>query len=92
MIQFEDSTKIDLIGKAASMTFYTEILTWEDIENKKYPIYEIAIPEWNPKNHFDDPYAFTEIDNHKEQNVNMTMIEKYENMSDKMATLLDNYQ
>ena len=60
-IQFKDSTKIDLICKAALMTFYTETLTWKDIEENKYPIYEIAIPEWNPKDHFDDPYAFTEI-------------------------------
>lgn len=91
-IQFEDNTKIDLICKAALMTINTGKLTWEDIKNKKYPIYEITIPDWNPKDHFDNPYAFTEIDNHKEQNVSMSMLENYENMSDKMPPLLENYQ
>ena len=65
----EDNIKIDLICKAALMAFNTETLTWEDIKNKKYPIYEIAILDWNPKDHFDDLYAFTEIDNYKHEYV-----------------------
>ena len=42
------------------MTFVTEKLVPEDLENNKYPIYDIAIPDWNPKIHFDAPFS---IDN-----------------------------
>ena len=90
-IQFKDSTKIDLICKAALMTFYTETLTWKDIEEKKYSIYEIVIPEWNPKDHFDDPYAFTEMEHQNEPNVNNTRLKNCGNIADKMPPLLDNY-
>ena len=55
-IQFPDKTKINLLCKAALMTFATETLELQDLENNKYPIYDIFIPDWNPKEYFDDPY------------------------------------
>ena len=39
------------------MTFETEELNIEDMENDKYLIFDIAILEWNPKSHCDDPFA-----------------------------------
>ena len=42
------------------MTFETEKLNLEDLENERYPIFDIAILGWNPKYHCDDPFA---IDN-----------------------------
>ena len=32
----------------------------KDLENATYPIYDIALPEWNPRNHCDDPYAIND--------------------------------
>ena len=56
-ICFKDNTTIDLRCKSALMTFETEKLDIQDYENDKYPIYDIASPDWNPRNHFDDPYG-----------------------------------
>ena len=60
-IQFQDKTSIDLLCKAALMTFVTEKLAPEDLENNKYPIYDIAIPDWNPKMHVDDPMSINNL-------------------------------
>ena len=90
-IQFEDNTTIELICKSALMTFNTELLTWDDIENERYPIYEIAIPSWNPKDYFDDPYAFEGTDRHKEIRVNVNLSKEYECMNNEMPPLLDNH-
>ena len=60
-IQFQDKTSIDLIFKAALMTFVTEKLAPEDLENNKYPIYDIAIPDWNPKMYVDDPMSINNL-------------------------------
>ena len=43
------------------MTFKTEKLKLEDLENGKYPIYDIAIPGWNPNYHCDDPFAIDQL-------------------------------
>ena len=39
------------------MTFETEELNIQDYECEKYPIYDIASPNWNPREHFDDTYG-----------------------------------
>ena len=72
------------------MTFNTELLRWDDIENERYPIYEIAIPSWNPKDHFDDPYAFEEMDDYKHRKVNVNLSKEHECVNSDMPPLLDN--
>ena len=60
-LQFKDYTTIDLVCRGALMTFETEKLNLEDLENGKYPIFDIAIPGWNPKYHCDDPFAIDQL-------------------------------
>jgi len=51
------------------MNFEIERVNLEDLENRKYPIFDIAIPGWNPKNHYDDPYAINDLEEDYQTNI-----------------------
>ena len=63
-ICFRDKTTIDLHCRLALMTFETEEFTIKDFEKAEYPIYDIATPDWNLREHFDDPYGIDIHVNH----------------------------
>ena len=63
-ICFKDNTTIDLQCRSALMTFETEEFTIQEFEKAEYPIYDIATPDWNPREHFDDPYGIDIQVNH----------------------------
>ena len=72
------------------MTFTTEMLTWEDLESEKYPIYDIAFPDWNPRDHFDDPYSFEDINHEETQSTHMNVSQTKVKEEDDIPSLLRN--
>ena len=57
-IDENEITSDSLSGSLISMRNKLVHLNKEDLQSRKYPIYDIAILEWNHKKYFDDPYVF----------------------------------
>ena len=57
-ITFEDGKHLDLEVLSALMTFKAELPTMEEYHSSNLPIYDIAQPNWNPGQHYDDTGSF----------------------------------
>ena len=52
-IYFKDKTELALDVRATLMTFSVSKPTLQ--EYAKLPVYDIALPNWNPQQYYDDP-------------------------------------